>query len=146
LRRTWLGAALIAAMPAASIAQSTTTSPPAMAPSDLPPPPVAVNFSAIKTRYAHAKWTYPTAEQSKAAYPARANDAEMEGTVQIISVMNTDGHLKRCGVETESPTGYGFGQATVDLFLKTTHVDTATVEGGVLPSDVQEFTYKWQIG
>ena len=46
----------------------------------------------------------------------------------------------------EAPKDYDFGVTTATLFVKYTHVDPATVDGGIRPGDYKVFIYKWQLG
>ncbi len=115
---------------------------------DVPPPPIPVPlyYKGMRARYVKAHWTFPTTKEMNAAYPPKAQDAEMEGTVRILCGIKPDGHMDYCVVQDESPSGYGFGRTTVALFLKTVYVDPSTVEGGIQANDFNVFIYKWQIG
>jgi len=57
----------------------------------------------------------PTEAQIQAAYPTRALANQVEGAAVIECAVTGGGHLADCHVFNESPTGYGFGQAAVDL-------------------------------
>lgn len=92
-----------------------------------PPQEVEIRFSlrppAISpdvTRMAHtigqpAIVTKPTTAQIQAAYPVRALDNQIEGDAFMDCVVMVDGKLTGCRIAGESPTGFGFGQAALDL-------------------------------
>jgi TonB family protein len=92
-----------------------------------PPQEVEIRFTlkppAISpdvTRMAHtigqpALITKPTVAQIQAAYPARALDNQIEGDALMDCVVMANGKLTGCRIAGESPTGFGFGQAALDL-------------------------------
>lgn len=57
----------------------------------------------------------PTSEQLLRAYPSRAENAEVTGQASIRCLVRVDGRLTGCSIASESPSGYGFGKAAVDL-------------------------------
>lgn len=57
----------------------------------------------------------PTNAQVQAAYPPRALDNQIQGGAVIECVVMISGKLAECHVYDEQPTGYGFGQAALDL-------------------------------
>ena len=59
--------------------------------------------------------TQPTNAQIQAEYPPRALDNQVEGGAVIECVVTISGKLAECQVYDERPTGYGFGQAALDL-------------------------------
>jgi outer membrane biosynthesis protein TonB len=72
------------------------------------------------TRMAHvvksaAIVTQPTTAQIQAAYPPRALDDQVQGGAVIECAVTLAGRLAECHVYQEAPTGYGFGQAALDL-------------------------------
>jgi TonB family protein len=72
------------------------------------------------TRMAHivksaAIVSQPTSAQIQAEYPPRALDNQVEGGAVIECVVTLAGKLAECQVYDEQPTGYGFGQAALDL-------------------------------
>ncbi|HWF77914.1 MAG TPA: energy transducer TonB [Caulobacteraceae bacterium] len=72
------------------------------------------------TRMAHvvksaAIVTKPTDAQIQAAYPPRALDNQVQGGAVIECGVTLAGKLADCHVYQEEPTGYGFGQAALDL-------------------------------
>ncbi len=117
---------------------------------DAPPPasasPKPLIPPEMMARFAHAKWTYPAADQMAGIYPAKAHDNEIEGLATIVCVVAADGYMDKCAVMKETPEGYDFGVTTATLFVKFCHVDPATVDGGIKPGDYKVFTYKWQLG
>lgn len=130
--------AVLAGVPRATIAQPQSVSSEATAPH--------IDYNAIEARYAHAKWTYATAEAAAEAYPREAEDSRIQGAAQIACFIKPDGQLSRCVVLAESPEGYGFGKTTSDLFVKFVHVDPASVDGGIQPGDFKVFVFNWRIG
>jgi outer membrane biosynthesis protein TonB len=72
------------------------------------------------TRMAHivkpaAIVTQPSSAQIQAAYPPRALDDQIQGGAVIECAVTLAGGLAECHVYQEQPTGYGFGQAAIDL-------------------------------
>jgi len=90
------------------------------------------------TRMAHivksaAIVTQPTSAQIQAEYPPRALDNQVQGGAVIECVVTLTGKLAECQVYDEQPTGYGFGQAALDLatdfLLKPRLIDGEAVGG-----------------
>ncbi len=75
----------------------------------------------------------PTNAQVQAAYPPRALDNQIQGGAVIECVVMPTGKLAECHVYDEQPTGYGFGQAALDLagdfVLKPRLIDGEVVGG-----------------
>jgi outer membrane biosynthesis protein TonB len=75
----------------------------------------------------------PTDAQIQAAYPPRALDDQVQGGAVIECVVTPSGKLAECHVYDEQPTGYGFGQAALDLagdfLLKPRLIDGEAVGG-----------------
>ena len=75
----------------------------------------------------------PTNAQVQAAYPPRALDNQIQGGAVIECVVTPSGKLAECHVYDEQPTGYGFGQAALDLagdfVLKPRLIDGEAVGG-----------------
>ena len=59
--------------------------------------------------------TKPTPAQIQAAYPVRALSDQVEGGAIMDCSVTDKGELQACRVAREVPSGYGFGQAAVDL-------------------------------
>ena len=91
-------------------------------------------------------WTYPTSDQMVDAYPKQAEAEGKEGKVSFDCQFAADGTIKACIILSEDPEGFGFGQATIDLFIKYCHVDPASVPGGLKEGDRKKFTYNWLLG
>ena len=135
LRALWLGIVFAGAHPVAAVAQSASSS---TAPH--------IDYEAIKARYTHAHWTYPSGQQIGEAYPREAEDSHIQGMAQVACFIQADGHMKRCVILAEAPKDEGFGTATRDLFLKYAQVDPTSVEGGIQAGDFYIFTLKWTLG
>lgn len=75
----------------------------------------------------------PTTAQIQAAYPVRALSDQVEGAALIDCTVGKTGKLSNCQVAAETPAGYGFGQAALDVSsdftLKPQTVDGEAVEG-----------------
>jgi TonB family protein len=74
----------------------------------------------------------PTPAQLQAAYPARALADQVDGEAVIGCLAMKDGKLSACSVLGESPPGYGFGQAALDVaadfVVKPAEVDNRPVD------------------
>jgi TonB family protein len=63
-----------------------------------------------------ANWrSLPAADLFLRAYPQRAWDEGVGSKVMLDCTIGTDGHLHDCTVVSESPAGWGFGEATLKL-------------------------------
>jgi hypothetical protein len=96
------------------------------------------NISPDITRMAHVvsnptMVTQPTRAQIEAAYPVRALADSVRGGAEMVCIVDATGHLESCRVSAEDPSGYGFGQAAVDLasdfLLKPGKLDGEPVSG-----------------
>jgi protein TonB len=74
--------------------------------------------------------TAPTLAQF---YPQRALDANREGVAQLSCTMGAQGTLANCSVVSETPDGFGFGQAALkaaqDARLSPTTINGVPVDG-----------------
>lgn len=95
--------------------------------------------------YIAGNWTYPSSESAANAYPEKALQDEVEGRVTIDCAVDASGKLTSCDVVSETPLGYGFGAATVKIFLEGAYVDPASVQGGVVSGCRRKFTYVWAL-
>jgi protein TonB len=81
------------------------------------------------------------------SYPTRAANDEVEGVATIECTVQPDGALADCLVLNEKPVGYGFGAATVKLFVRVfntqKHPEMAQPHE---PGDRVKFTYHWKLG
>jgi hypothetical protein len=59
--------------------------------------------------------TAPSSAQIQAAYPERALADQIDGKAAMDCYVTAEGKLASCRIAGELPTGYGFGQATLDL-------------------------------
>jgi len=80
--------------------------------------------------------TAPTNAQIQAAYPERALSDQIEGAAAIDCFVTAEGRLSRCQIAGETPAGYGFGQATLDLagdfVMQPRTVDGDSVSGAMV--------------
>jgi TonB family protein len=78
----------------------------------------------------------PTTAQIQAAYPERALADQVSGAAAIDCAVTTDGKLTDCRVAGEQPSGYGFGQATLDLagdfVMKPRRIDGDAIAGALV--------------
>lgn len=100
----------------------------------------------VRTRYAHAVWTYPKGNHLADLYPPRALSENQQGAVVLACTINTNGTFDKCGVMAENPKGYDFGMATATAFIRYAHVDPKTVGGGIQTGDFWVFLYRWVLG
>ena len=106
--------------------------------------PTAMSADMID-RYAHASWTFPSTSEMEGLYPDSAIQHRVGGQATINCTLALDGTLTACDIVSETPPGYGFGEATANAFLHSCHVDPSTVKGGVQPGDHKKFIYKWTL-
>ncbi len=83
----------------------------------------------------------PTGDQLADAYPQRALDLGRTGAVELSCTVTATGAIRECAVQSETPTGYGFGAAAQKLtryFRMTPKTeDGRPVEGGVVRVPIQ---------
>jgi len=106
------------------------------------PPPV----SPPGPHYVGGDWKVPGSAEMSDSYPDRAANDEVEGTVTIDCAVSASGKVTSCDILNESPKGYGFGAATVKLFIRYAKVAPSSVGGSLRDGDRKKFTYKWQLG
>lgn len=111
------------AAPAAPARQQPVTPPPTATRSPVPgpgptqaPPPQPQPLERPSTEVREATITrVPTPEQVSRGYPSRAQDRGVEGQSTMRCLVSMEGRLEACRVTSETPAGYGFGQAAVRL-------------------------------
>ena len=82
----------------------------------LTPPYISPDFTRVAHVVKNAQIvTKPSSAQIQAEYPPRAMDDQVQGVAVIECGVTVGGRLADCHVYNESPTGYGFGQAALDL-------------------------------
>ncbi|MGH6970604.1 MAG: energy transducer TonB, partial [Caulobacteraceae bacterium] len=101
----------------------------------LHPPAVRPDIAETAHMMTPAKLLHgPTPAQVQAAYPVRALSDQVEGVAAMDCAVTKAGALTACHVAGESPAGYGFGQAALDLApdfaLKPATMDGQPVAGG----------------
>jgi len=77
--------------------------------------------------------TWLTAPTLAQFYPQRALDADREGVAQLSCTVGAQGNLANCSVVSETPDGFGFGQAALkaaqDARLSPTTINGVPVDG-----------------
>jgi hypothetical protein len=76
-------------------------------------------WSGIASAQAPSRWEKtPTVEDVAAAYPAKAQQAGVEGRAVLVCAAMPSGVMEKCAVESEEPAGSGFGAAVLSLSPK----------------------------
>lgn len=76
-----------------------------------------------------APWkTLPTGDQINRVYPKRAMQDEAEVRVVLRCIVNEAGKLDSCIIVSETPAGYGFGEAVMKL-IKYFSMEKTTADG-----------------
>lgn len=87
----------------------------------------------------------PDARDLERFYPPRAREQEVEGRSTIRCSVTAQGTLVDCSVVSESPDGYGFGEAAVRMSsrfrMRPRTIDGQPVEGGTVTVPI-----RWQLG
>ncbi len=93
-------------------------------------PPTTVSPVEIeKPAYDGPEWRRrPSADFVARAYPLKARRRGLAGRVVLDCVIGLEGRMKTCSVVSETPTGYGFGEA--GLTLSSAFQVTATTRTG----------------
>jgi protein TonB len=98
--------------PERPLAQTPITAPPATLepPRIEPPPPPA------EPRVIHPQWVrIPTAQELARYYPEAAMRRGVTGETTLSCLVGANGAVRDCRVLSETPAGYGFGEAAVKL-------------------------------
>ena len=78
----------------------------------------------------------PTGNDLARLYPPVARDNDRQGQARVACYVKAEGYLERCQVIDESPSGAGFGEATIraaTLFrMKDRKPNGSSVEGGIV--------------
>jgi TonB family protein len=117
--------------------EDTTTMTDEGAPDATPPPPAQAGPPDLTgVRWMHR----PTQRDFRNAYPRRAQFSGQQGHVTLACTATSGGGLE-CSVAEESPRGYGFGRAAMDLSrkfrLEPTTPDGRSVAGGQIEVPVE---------
>jgi hypothetical protein len=91
------------------------------------------------------KWeSVPNGDDFADAYPAAAVGAQVEGAVKLKCKVHLDGSLFDCAPVTETPEGWGFGQASLTLVphfkMRPKTVDGVPVDGAPV-----QFSVNWKL-
>lgn len=121
-----------------------TTTPTTTLPTTTGPATSETSSSAVEAPYVTARWSrFPSSETLADYYPPRAADAEIEGTATVqCTVLDTSGRVS-CVAISESPGGYGFGQATVRMVQDKGRVDTT--QGNIRVGSMLRQTVAWRL-
>ncbi|MFT4091358.1 MAG: hypothetical protein QM645_11540 [Asticcacaulis sp.] len=94
--------------------------------------------------YAKAVWSrFPDSAVLMEYYPARALNAEMEGSATVsCEIIDTKGRVA-CVAMNESPAGYGFGRATIRAVEAKGRADTTS--GNLRIGDVMLVKLSWTL-
>lgn len=77
----------------------------------------------------------PSADQLMRAYPRRALEAEVGGRASLNCLVQPNGRVADCNLTSETPGGYGFGQAAQGL-TRHFQISPRTVDGAAVGSRV----------
>jgi protein TonB len=104
------------------------------APTPAAEPAVGANKPSVITR---PDWrTIPTGQQIAGVFPERAIRQHVDGRAVIRCTVMASGKVGKCQIVSESPEGYGFGDAVLKLskyfVMRPQTVDGAPVEGAVI--------------
>ena len=76
----------------------------------------------------------PTPEQFAGFYPRAAGEAGLGGRAVVYCVVSVEGALTGCGILSEDPVGYGFGDAALKIAtlfqMRPMRIDGRPVGGG----------------
>lgn len=130
----WAIMGLLAAGPGGTSRAVTVTPPPEL-PTEAPPeaPPTVLPETARPPRVAipagHPVWVWrPAASDISRVYPPRALLEAVEGRVIVECIADASGGMTSCRIVYESPDGYGFGPAALNVAMKI-RLASQTTEG-----------------
>jgi len=86
----------------------------------------------------------PTASDLERFYPRRAQDLALEGATRLSCTVSADGSAEACKVESETPAGYGFGEASLRM-VKSFRFHPMTVDGQPRGGGVIHIPLKWTL-
>lgn len=99
---------------------------------------------ATAPRYVQAIWTFPSGDQMMQFYPSRARERRLDGIIEIDCILSAQGRITGCDIISESPAGYGFGEAAIGGFMK--YATARPAEGKeIRDGDREKFSFKWSI-
>lgn len=95
------------------------------------PPHLQAAYEADPSRFLPPRW----AQQPQMEYPRRALDAGVSGYASISCIVNEVGEARLCQIESEDPSGFGFGDAVMatrpQLLFNPATIDGVPVESVV---------------
>ena len=94
-------------------------------------PSLAVESGSREAPIAVSGRDYTAVGPPRAVYPERALLRELEGAASIVCQVAERGRLTHCTIESETPEGYGFGKATIEL-ARSFRMNATTVNGVAL--------------
>jgi len=119
-----------------TVAQGTTISTLVKAPEPVESAPAVTSPPRPPAVITNPRWErQPSADQLMRAYPDRALRAEVGGLATVNCLVQPNGRVADCNLTSETPGGYGFGQAAQGL---TRHfkISPRTVDGAAVGSRV----------
>ena len=101
--------------------------------------------AASQERVTNPQWIEkPEASDLEPLYPDRARREKKGGRATIECTVGADGRVSACSVVSESPAGYGFGEATVRA-APTFRMKPRTVDGKPVGDGVVQISVVWQL-
>ena len=120
------------------------TGPPVIVPG--PPPPPAPPAPPRPSVITSPDWVQrPSGADMARFYPQRALEREQTGSATIQCVVRENGSLTSCSVLNDTPSGAGFGQATIRAATRF-RMRPQTVDGAPVGGARVNITLRWQLG
>jgi|GEM_PF-1641509 len=90
-------------------------------------------------------WSFREGAIPAQYYPERAHIDGVEGTVVVECVSDGRGAVRDCSVVSETPRGYGFGAAAVNLFREQVNIRPSQAGGRLQPGETVRLSYDWKL-
>ena len=113
-------------------------SPPALAQMAAASTDSAASTASDAPYYLEGRWTY-----SDVGPVGKAVDGYPPGKMAMDCQVGADGHLTACDLTSVTPGGLDAAQAIIRVFMAYTHVDPASIPGGIKPGARKKFIYSW---